>query len=87
MLTGTHSLGWVAARRDEVLVGFVNVLWEGLVHAWIQDELVSAEARHRGIGLRLIEIARDQAKAAGCEWDTRGRIRRLDKPRTEHAHS
>lgn len=44
-----HSLGWVTARIDGRLVGFVNVLWDGLVHAWAQDEMVSPDTRHQGI--------------------------------------
>ena len=63
-----HSLGWVTARLDGALVGFVNVPWDGFVHAWIQDEMVASDARHQGIGVRLIHEARDEAKAAGCEW-------------------
>jgi predicted N-acetyltransferase YhbS len=46
----------------------VNVLWDGSVHAWIQDEMVSLDTRHQGIGLRLIDLAREGAKRAGCEW-------------------
>ncbi len=67
-LVTQHSLGWVTARDGDSLVGFVNVIWDGLVHAWIQDEMVASESRHRGIGVRLIEVARDRAKLAGCEW-------------------
>lgn len=67
-LTTRHSLGWVTARDGDKLVGFVNVLWDGLVHAWLQDEMVSSDARRGGIGQRLVEIARDGAKAACCEW-------------------
>ena len=64
-----HSLGWVVARDDdERLVGFVNVPWDGLAHAWIQDTVVAQTARHRGIATRLIAIARDRARDAGCEW-------------------
>ena len=63
-----HSLGWVVARQEEQLVGFVNVLWDGLVHAWIQDTMVAKRARHSGIGTRLIEVAKQDARAAGCEW-------------------
>ena len=63
-----HSLGWVVARDGGHLVGFVNVLWDGLVHAWLQDTMVSAEARHRGIGSSLVAIARRGATEAGCEW-------------------
>lgn len=67
-LCADHSLGWVTARLSGSLVGFVNVLWDGFVHAWIQDEMVASDARHQGIGVRLIHEARDEAKAAGCEW-------------------
>ena len=67
-LTARHSLGWVTARLDGKLVGFINVLWDGLVHAWIQDVMVATNAHHRKIGLRLVESARDGAKGAGCEW-------------------
>ena len=67
-LTSRHSLGWVVARDGDQLVGFVNVLWDGLVHAWIQDTMVSSRARHRGVGTSLITLAVEEARAAGCEW-------------------
>ncbi len=67
-LVHRHSLGWVTARDNVRLVGFVNVLWDGLVHAWIQDVMVANEARHQGIGTGLVAVARDGARRAGCEW-------------------
>ena len=64
-----HSLGWVTARdNDAQLVGFLNVLSDGFVHAWIQDVMVARHMRHRGVGVRLVHAARDGASAAGCEW-------------------
>jgi GNAT superfamily N-acetyltransferase len=63
-----HSLGWVVARDAGALVGFVNVVWDGRVHAWIQDTMVAAGARGRGIGTQLVARATDAARAAGCEW-------------------
>jgi GNAT superfamily N-acetyltransferase len=63
-----HSLGWVCARDGRELAGFVNVAWDGGVHAFILDTLVTAAARHRGTGTGLVSLARDQARAAGCEW-------------------
>ncbi|WP_066589196.1 GNAT family N-acetyltransferase [Cellulomonas timonensis] len=62
------SLGWVAARDDAGLVGFVNVLWDGLAHAFVVDTSVALRARRQGIGAGLVEVARDHAAAAGCEW-------------------
>jgi GNAT superfamily N-acetyltransferase len=67
-LLDRHSLGWVAARDGGTLVGFVNVLWDGLVHAWLQDTMVASRARRRGIGTEVVKIAVREARAAGCEW-------------------
>ena len=63
-----HSLGWVCAWRAGELVGFVNVAWDGGVHAFILDTLVAARARRHGIGTGLIAVAVEHARAAGCEW-------------------
>lgn len=64
-----HSMGWVTARDDVgSLVGFVNVITDGLVHAWIQDVMVASTARHQGIGVGLVMMAQEAAQAAGCEW-------------------
>jgi ribosomal protein S18 acetylase RimI-like enzyme len=63
-----HSLGWVCARQAGELVGFVNVAWDGGVHAFILDTLVASRARHRGIGTALVAAAAEHASAAGCEW-------------------
>ena len=67
-LVHRHSLGWVVARDGADLVGFVNVLWDGLVHAWLQDVMVATKARGQGIGTALVRRSRDGAKAAGCEY-------------------
>jgi GNAT superfamily N-acetyltransferase len=51
-----------------MLLGFVNVPWDGVVHAWIQDTMVARSARHRGIGRRVVEVAVEEARKAGCDW-------------------
>ena len=48
-----HSLGWVCARDGAELVGFVNVAWDGVVHAFVLDTMVAAGARRHGVGTRL----------------------------------
>ena len=63
-----HSLGWVTARDGARLAGFVNVPWDGLVHAWVQDVMVAAAARGQGLGTRLVAAAAEGAREAGCEW-------------------
>ncbi len=67
-LVARHSLGWVVARDGTRLVGFVNVLWDGLVHAWLQDTMVAVQHGRRGVGARLVEVAREGARSAGCEY-------------------
>jgi GNAT superfamily N-acetyltransferase len=67
-LTDRHSLGWVTARDGEALVGFVNVVWDGLVHAWLQDTMVAASSQRLGVGVGLVRAAQQGAASAGCEW-------------------
>jgi GNAT superfamily N-acetyltransferase len=63
-----HSLGWVCARDGAELVGFVNVVWDGGVHAFILDTMVTARAKRHGVGTQLVAVAVDEARAARCEW-------------------
>ncbi len=70
-----QSLGWVCARADAgaaggtgELVGFVNVAWDGAIHAFILDTLVTARFRRHGVGTGLVAVAVRGARAAGCEW-------------------
>jgi GNAT superfamily N-acetyltransferase len=63
-----HSLGWVCARDGRDLVGFVNIAWDGGVHAFLLDTLVTARVRRMGVGTRLVALAAENARAAGCEW-------------------
>ncbi|CAL9474289.1 GNAT family N-acetyltransferase [Streptomyces sp. enrichment culture] len=63
-----HSLGWVCAREDGSLIGFVNVAWDGGAHAFLLDTAVARHHRSRGVGARLVAVAAEGARAAGCEW-------------------
>lgn len=63
------SLGWVTARDAGVLVGFVNVPWDGGVHAFVLDTMVAASARHQGIGAGLVARAVEACRVrGGLEW-------------------
>ena len=63
-----HSFGWVTAYDGPTLVGFVNVAWDGGVHAFILDTLTDERVRRQGIGRELVAVATREAAAAGCEW-------------------
>jgi GNAT superfamily N-acetyltransferase len=63
-----HSLGWVCAHQGSELVGFVNVPWDGAVHAFLVDTVVAERALRQGVGRQLVARAVAGARAAGCEW-------------------
>jgi GNAT superfamily N-acetyltransferase len=64
-----RSLGWVSARDgDGVLVGFVNVAWDGGDHAFLIDTKTRASHQRQGIGTEVVRLAALHAKTAGCEW-------------------
>ena len=63
-----HSLTWVTARLDGRLVGFVNVIGDGGVHAILLDTCVAPDVQGRGVGRALVAAAADEARRAGCQW-------------------
>jgi ribosomal protein S18 acetylase RimI-like enzyme len=64
----SHSLEWVCAYNGEALVGFVNVAWDGALHAFILDAAVATSAQRHGIGTDLVREAAAKAADAGCIW-------------------
>jgi GNAT superfamily N-acetyltransferase len=63
-----HSLGWVCAKDADNLVGFVNVAWDGALHAFILDTVVADAYRHRGIATQMLAVSVAEARTARCEW-------------------
>lgn len=63
-----YSLFWVTARKVEKLVGFVNVLGDGGVHAIVMDTCVWPSAQRQGIGRALVSTAAEEARRRGCAW-------------------
>jgi len=64
-----HSLGWVTARSDSgLLVGFVNVAWDGGGHAFLIDTKTRPSHQRQGLGTAVVRRAVEEARAAGCEW-------------------
>ncbi len=63
-----RSLGWVCAIDGERLVGFVNVAWDGGVHAFVLDTTVHPDHQQRGIGRSLVREATALSREAGAEW-------------------
>ena len=63
-----RSLGWVCAHDGARLVGFVNVAWDGGVHAFLLDTTVHPLYGRRGIGTALVREAAALARSGGAEW-------------------
>jgi ribosomal protein S18 acetylase RimI-like enzyme len=63
-----RSLCHVGAYSGTRLVGFVNIAWDGGVHAFLLDTCVHSDFRRLGIAVRLVAEARETARARGAEW-------------------
>jgi GNAT superfamily N-acetyltransferase len=61
-----HSLVYLCAYDGGWLIRFANVAWDGRVHAFLLDPRVHPDWRHKGIGTKLVALAAEAAKAAGC---------------------
>lgn len=63
-----RSLTYVCAEQADALVGFVNVAWDGGVHAFVLDTTVHPDVQRRGLGTRLVQAAEAACAARGLHW-------------------
>jgi ribosomal protein S18 acetylase RimI-like enzyme len=63
-----YGLAYVCAYDGGRLVGFVNLAWDGGIHAFLLDTTVHPDVQRRGIGERLVREAVEAARARGIEW-------------------
>lgn len=64
----SRSLGHVGAYEGDAIVGFVNIAWDGGVHAFILDTCVHPDFRRQGIATRLVNEAERIARQRGAHW-------------------
>lgn len=50
------------------MIGFVNLTWDGGIHAFLLDTTVHPDLRRRGIGTELVRRAAVVARERGIEW-------------------
>ena len=63
-----RSLVHVGAYEASRLVGFVNVAWDGGIHAFILDTCVVPSLRRKGVATRMVEKAIEISRERGAEW-------------------
>ncbi|ANK92133.1 MULTISPECIES: GNAT family N-acetyltransferase [Rhizobium] len=64
----SRSLAHIGAYNDGKLVGFVNVAWDGGIHAFLLDTSVHPDMRRQGIATRMVRQATSIARERGAEW-------------------
>jgi GNAT superfamily N-acetyltransferase len=64
----SRSLAYVCAYQQERLIGFVNLAWDGGIHAFLLDTTVHPDVRRHGIGSELVMRAAQVARERGIEW-------------------
>ena len=63
-----HSLAYICAYQQDRLIGFVNLAWDGGIHAFLLDTTVHPDVQRRGIGRELVLRAAQAARERGIEW-------------------
>lgn len=63
-----RSLVYVCAYQGQALVGFVNLAWDGGIHAFLLDTTVHPGVQRMGIGRSLVDRAVATARERGIEW-------------------
>jgi ribosomal protein S18 acetylase RimI-like enzyme len=64
----SKSLTYICAYDGSLLIGFVNVAWDGGLHGFILDTTVHKDYQRRGIGTELMRLAAEISKECGIEW-------------------
>jgi GNAT superfamily N-acetyltransferase len=64
----SRSLGHLGAYEREKIIGFVNIAWDGGIHAFVLDTCVHPDFRRKGIATRLIREAETLARQRGAHW-------------------
>ncbi len=63
-----HSLAYVCAYHAETLIGFVNLAWDGGIHALLLDTTVHPAYQRQGIGRQLVGVALQTAQRYSIVW-------------------
>jgi ribosomal protein S18 acetylase RimI-like enzyme len=68
MLQRSLCHGTVRDGAGGALIGFVNVAWDGGIHAFLLDTTVHPDFRRRGIATEMVRRVTEAARERGAEW-------------------
>lgn len=63
-----RCLFWVCAYKEQQLVGFVKVAWDGGKHGFVLDTTTHPHYQRQGVGHKLLKHAIEIAKQKGLKW-------------------
>lgn len=64
----SRSLVHLGAYAEAALVGYVNIAWDGGIHAFLLDPTVHPDHRRTGLGTLLVRRAAELAAERGASW-------------------
>lgn len=64
----SRSLAYICAYQQGRLIGFVNLAWDGGIHAFLLDTTVHPDVQRQGIGRELVTRAALVAHERGIAW-------------------
>ncbi len=63
-----RSLFYICAFSGSSLIGFVKVISDAGVHAFLLDTTVHKDFQHQGVGRELVTRAVSESRARACDW-------------------
>src|SRR4051812_41176496 len=66
--TLSHSLAYICAYQQDRLIGFVNLAWDGGIHAFLLDTTVHPNVQRQGVGRELVVRGAQVARDRGIMW-------------------
>ena len=62
------SLTYICAFYNNELIGFINIAWDGHLHAFLLDTTVHPAFRRKGIGTQLVIRGIQESQKSEAEW-------------------
>ncbi|MEP4767331.1 MAG: GNAT family N-acetyltransferase [Roseibium sp.] len=63
-----RSLGYFCALEGHQLIGFINIAWDGGIHAFLLDTCVDPLYRRRGIATKMVRQSLELVETHGVKW-------------------